>query len=578
MKRKILYLLFLILPFYVFCNDGYYVYGSGGTLIPEVNKNISMEKELIEIDVFPLGGISKVIADYKCTFWFKNNTDKKQSVLIGFPIQKGRHESSSPGYEHEGNIDSYDFKVTVDDKPLAYKVYEESQKSEVPGLPFLNSQIYAFTVEFNPGETKQIINTYREQHETEGRGSNITSFTYILQSGNTRGKPIGQADIIIQYHAPMPKINFYENHPNPYLKNISYSQKDPYTTITFHAENFKPETNIYFISNFFDLGPFYKTTELFGKSIMQEDEGKNGFYGDVWGDIERNSIEEYGVEYSDNFDLKNAMKDLSAESIKALRNSLLVAYGYGGRTEDEKKYFYETFYSDKAKCRYYNSYYGESVRPIFYEEFDFNKELPCLKRIYENFNSAKNWQADLTQDCTWMMNKIKNEDSWYYAALVYDQIIDERKEFPVSDKSVLRKLLYECGNFYYDKGYFELASNLYWEALEYTDSYESAAVETYHNDRYDTNFTRYTWKDEGKNNAPCYYIMYNILCCTCLKQTNLPKTQNDTRDFLLTRLELVLHMGYPNYSWLRKDSDIELIRRLYPREFEALIQKYENKK
>ena len=575
MKRKILYFLFLMIPFYIFSNDGYYVYGAGGTLVPEVNKNISMEKELIEIDVAPKS-VWETIADYKCTFWFKNNTNQRQSVLIGFPITKG-HSTYSNGISEEGDLDSYDFKVTVDEKALKYKVFDESKTSDVPGLPVLNSQIYAFTVDFNPGETKKIVNTYRELHDTDGLGRNKSQFTYILQSGNTWEKPIGCADIIVKYHAPTGKLLNYYITSNPYLKNIEYSQKDPYTVIKFHAKDFKPETNVSFPAALFSFGLFYKATALLGYSAIAAERNNQEFIKGIE-DIRNVG----GIAYCDSTYINEAVKNLSPDSIESVKNSLLVASGYGGKTEAEKKYFDETYYSENPKCSYYISYYGESIRPVFFEDFDFNLELPCFKRIYENFNSAKFWQADLTQDCIWMTNKIKNEDSWYYAAIVYDQMINNRnREFPVNDKAILRKLLYECGNFYFDKGYDRMASSLYWKALEYTESYSKEAVETYHNDKYDTNFVKYSWKDEGKNNAPCYYIMYNALCCTCVYQLNELKNKKTTipkiKDFLLTRFELVLHMGYPHYNYLRKDPDIALIRDNYPKEFEALIKKYENK-
>ena len=71
--------------------------------------------------------------------------------------------------------------------------------------------------------------------------------------------------------------------------------------------------------------------------------------------------------------------------------------------------------------------------------------------------------------------------------------------------------------------------------------------------------------NEGIDNAPCYYIAYNLACLY---------TRKKEYEKAWSWFELSLKMGYPHYDFLYIDSDIADLRNKNNSEFNFLIELY----
>ena len=231
-KIALLFILISTLSLSISANDGGYSYGSAGTLIPIKVDNISMIEEEINITVDKIAEGSYLVK-YNCAFLFKNNTDKPQNVLMGFPINYGSNFST-----HDikyGQNDTFDFKVYIEDKEVKSEKYFHGINPELNEIKGYD-EVYGFYVNFKPNETKKVINNY-SMLIFQGMLER-PSINYVLKSGLTWRQPIKKADIKIKFNsyvtlnkAPINKMNY----------QISY---DPYLNISYHYENFSPDNDI----------------------------------------------------------------------------------------------------------------------------------------------------------------------------------------------------------------------------------------------------------------------------------------------------------------------------------------------
>ena len=166
MNKQVLTIIFLILTCYqVLSNDGSYsTQGHGGAVIPIKNTAISMEKEIITIDVRPEKW-AHFTAEYDCTFYFTNTTKKSQTVLIGFP-----HKLDAlvgPDYTNKiydfvstpWDIALEDFSFIIDGKEVTFNPLPAEINPDLQEVPAYDV-VYSMKVTFQPEEKKIIKNTY----------------------------------------------------------------------------------------------------------------------------------------------------------------------------------------------------------------------------------------------------------------------------------------------------------------------------------------------------------------------------------------------------------------------------------
>ncbi|MBN2535428.1 MAG: DUF4424 family protein [Spirochaetales bacterium] len=236
----------VLLQVLCFPNDGSYtIHGSGGAVFPVENDRIKMNKEVIHIDVYKAKTIYNYMAQYSCTFYFRNLTDQEQEVLLGFPVL---HDYDYTGYSGETEKSSKpfrDFAFIIDDRNVDYKVYPNVYNPEKKEVPVYD-EVYTAKITFLPGETKIVKNTYSLNkfitRADDPRGGtktpSNTTLHYILRSGLTWKEPIGVADIIITFH-DLPE-NFMQISGKP----AGYAEASNPYTVSYHFENFKPKEDI----------------------------------------------------------------------------------------------------------------------------------------------------------------------------------------------------------------------------------------------------------------------------------------------------------------------------------------------
>lgn len=149
----------------------------------------------------------RLIVSFDCTSVFKNTTNTAQEVLMGFPIE---YECNSEEYMYSimresTHMYSYykdtiqDFKTFIEDKEIAVKRYEHGKNPDNESIDY--DAVYAFTVPFLPGESKQIRNTYTLFLTKDPYMFSYT-IHYILKTGLTWKDNIKKADLILNIPKP----------------------------------------------------------------------------------------------------------------------------------------------------------------------------------------------------------------------------------------------------------------------------------------------------------------------------------------------------------------------------------------
>jgi len=220
MRRNLFYILFFILFLRLLADDAI-LGGDGHNVYPIRTEDIVMDSEKVEVTFLPNNE-----AYVECSFYFRNITDKKQSVLMGFPQELDEGVSA---FEYDKMM-LKNFAAYENGKLILYEV-----KTEKDSL-YRKKLWYTFKVTFAPNETKLIKNTYYSNlvlYSTMG-----TSFNYILKSGSSWAGKIGKADIIFKITSPQ---QIYEVR---YIRPKDKEFKVENNQISWHFEDFEPDFDI----------------------------------------------------------------------------------------------------------------------------------------------------------------------------------------------------------------------------------------------------------------------------------------------------------------------------------------------
>lgn len=273
------WLLFLILPVYVFANDGAY-YASGNQLIPITETDICVTKEILTITKKTVDRIQYVYVTVDYKFFNPNN---EKPLLVGF-------EAPSPNGDVNGfpknGAHPYisNFKVVMNGEALTHKTalvnsdnyyinnaIDAKTESEVLGEDFNANDpnfyyVYYFNALFKPGDNS-IKHTYR--FNMSGSITDKYNFDYILTAANRWNN--NQIDDFTLHINIGEKEGF--NIKNTFFKSTdewtiengrALPYKDPYRDtnvskfitqsggITFKKKNFTPkgELSIYATSDY----------------------------------------------------------------------------------------------------------------------------------------------------------------------------------------------------------------------------------------------------------------------------------------------------------------------------------------
>ncbi len=224
-RNKILIsILFFVMNISLFSDDA--ILGADGHNVYPINTNaIAMDSERVTITFFSPDEVF-----VECLFYFRNKTDKKQNVFMGFPQEFYRMDNSA--FEKNRAL-LKNFSTYENGKAIPYAIKWEDTSNITQQI---ERRWYTFNVVFSPGEKKKIENTYTTNSLLSSNGD--YSFFYILKTGASWSGSIGDAKFIFKF--PKREILYSIESITPGNNNISV--KENKIILEFH--NFEPDSNI----------------------------------------------------------------------------------------------------------------------------------------------------------------------------------------------------------------------------------------------------------------------------------------------------------------------------------------------
>ena len=295
-------------------NDQVTFGGTGVTLLPIKNGNITMVDEHIVLEGHDGDGKRGPGWKAVCTFQFKNETDKPQTVTMGFPFQR-LYEIDRFQREYEiDDIDDDSWKETVSEKDATYleQSLVESFTAKVRGVDVKPKAIrhkdkltdyrnaWVWDVTFAPGETVEVINTY--EHLTSESIEGYEFINHVLKTGKSwKGGKIGRLLFEVK-----PKKDFileFDMEDSVLPKATRVEADGQFKKVVWDLKNFTPETDLYF--QFYPAGDYLKSLEMIEDSELFE----------------------------------RAHGEESCDKLRLNRNTYYAWYGYPFKTADLKAYF-----------------------------------------------------------------------------------------------------------------------------------------------------------------------------------------------------------------------------------------------
>lgn len=175
-----------------------------------------------------------------------------------------------------------------------------------------------------------------------------------------------------------------------------------------------------------------------------------------------------------------------------------------------------------------------------------------------------------------LIENIRNTSDQYYYHQLIATIVDLSNDIDLvryfeEEQNLIRNAYYLLGDYFFDSD-IDTAIEYYKKSFKYCASNrerKSSIVDTV--DLSD-------WTDEGKNNAPCYYIAYNIACAYSLRYIRSGTQSYQNIESSFSWLRAALDMSYPHYNHLYQDEDLRVLRSDYGKRFNELINSYNAKK
>lgn len=211
-------------------NDGSFG-GQGADLVPLQNQHVRMVREDIHLTLETPRKKDgwRVVA----TYTFENTAKTPVTVQVGFPERQCDPEEG----ECNGDGKFHDMKTTIRGKVVKHRLGKVGkQHTWAPAL----GRVFLYDVKFNPGETLQIVHTYRYGRSPDVMGE---SLSYVTRTGALWKGPIGNARFTIK----MPYRPWSISFPKEY-KLIEYTErlegKSGVTTIAFEQQNWTPKEDL----------------------------------------------------------------------------------------------------------------------------------------------------------------------------------------------------------------------------------------------------------------------------------------------------------------------------------------------
>ncbi|MHB8158663.1 MAG: YARHG domain-containing protein [Desulfocucumaceae bacterium] len=194
-------ILLILLPLYTICLGDDFSYGGGNstTIFPLQNNNIQMVSEKIEIEI---DTINKNRDNWNVEIWFKfKNHGPKTLIDMAFPdpAYVGNYMQDGP---YDGKLDKSlfltDFKAYDPYKETFSPIVKESTVN--PNLPNIPKypRVYTWSVSFDSGGTRDIVNTYKLRANSYSNGDKALS--YVLKTGALWKDDIEDFSLWIMFH------------------------------------------------------------------------------------------------------------------------------------------------------------------------------------------------------------------------------------------------------------------------------------------------------------------------------------------------------------------------------------------
>ncbi len=283
--------------------------GEGVTLLPIKNDNITMVDEHIVLEAVKGNGLEIDHWKATCTFHFKNETDKPQTITMGFPFQR-RYEAwcdTEESWKEERKQYEPKERITYEQpmiRSFSTKVRGADVKSKEIEIkdkrsPYKHAWIWDVT--FAPGEAIEVINVY--EHDPAGDTNGLQEINYVLKTGkNWKGGKIGRSLLEVK-----PNTEFVHNFSHSIStlpKGAKLESDGKYRKLVWDLKDFKPEDDLYF--SFYPLK--------------------------AWRDIASTST--YSLMLPDFI-----VEDPTCKDLRIARNRYYAWYGYPFKSADLKDYF-----------------------------------------------------------------------------------------------------------------------------------------------------------------------------------------------------------------------------------------------
>lgn len=213
----------------------------GSNMVPIRNDEISMVREVVDIDC------RWTEFSVKADFWFRNTTDHKQKVLMGFPIDYASNEDEIV--------------------PVALKTFRVQWRHRRvrPSFAKVDSkdiwthrQWVYWSVEFKPKEEvhHRVSYTFPTWTSSSGEHENYpyAYLNYIVRSGAAWKGPITSAVVRVHYGHSLKQLDEhdasdYGREPKPSDLGIypeGYVLNKKRKTVTWAFKDFEPDRDVYF--------------------------------------------------------------------------------------------------------------------------------------------------------------------------------------------------------------------------------------------------------------------------------------------------------------------------------------------